>query len=248
MLFRFVTDGTNATEGRTSCATFIQMLKQCLLQAKMLRDRRSKRWLEVPLFDRIMLNLCHLNKTKHPKMKKLIWSMAAATLMLTALVSCKGGSGDPKSVAESFMDAIKKKDFDGAAKYATKDSKSALEMMKSAMKMAEAFGGKSEDMDIDKEWKGKKVTYGEPKIEGDNATVSLMVDGKEEMPISLKKEDGSWKVAFDKNTLMKSNADKMKDSTDDTMKDLNISADSLKKAMEEVGPAMDSVKKMMEQK
>ncbi len=177
--------------------------------------------------------------------------MTAATFMMVALVGCKGGSsGDPKSVAIAFMDEIKAKDFDGAAQYATKDSKSALEMMKSAMKMAEAFGGKGDDMDFDKEWKGKKVEYSEAKITGDNATVSLMVDGKEQMPISLKKEDGSWKVAFDKNTLMKTGADKMKENGEDMpkMEDLNGMTDSIKKAMEQVGPAMDSLKKAMEQK
>ncbi len=184
-------------------------------------------------------------------MKKLFLTMTAATCMLVALVGCKGGgSGDPKSVAMAFMDKIKAKDFDGAAQYATKDSKSALDMMKSAMKMAEAFGGKGEDMDFDKEWKDKKVTYSEPKIEGENATVSLMADGKEQMPISLKKEDGGWKVAFDKNTLMKTGADKMKENGEDMpkMEDLNGMTDSIKKAMEEVGPAMDSIKKVMEEK
>ncbi|MEO7312686.1 MAG: hypothetical protein ABIX01_20035 [Chitinophagaceae bacterium] len=185
-------------------------------------------------------------------MKKLFLSIAAATFVMVAMVGCKGAAGDPKSVAMEFMDKLKSKDFDGAAKYATKESKSALDMMKSAMKMAEAFGGKGDDMDFDKEWKGKKVEYTEPKIEGDNATVSLMADGKEQMPISLKKEDGSWKVAFDKNTLMKTGADKMKESgkdmpdLNDAMKDITSGADSIKKAMEQAGPALDSLKKAME--
>ncbi len=184
-------------------------------------------------------------------MKKLFLMMSAATFMMVALVGCKGGgNGDPKSVAMAFMDKIKAKDFDGAAQYATKDSKSALDMMKSAMKMAEAFGGKGEDMDFDKEWKDKKVTYSEPKIEGENATVSLMADGKEQMPISLKKEDGSWKVAFDKNTLMKTGVDKMKEGGEDMpkMEDLNGMTDSITKAMKEVAPAMDTLKKIMEEK
>ena len=181
-------------------------------------------------------------------MKKLFLSMTAATFLLVALMGCKGGSGsDPKSVAMAFMDEIKKKDFDGAAKYATKDSKSALEMMKSAMKMAEAFGGKGDDMDFDKEWKGKKVEYTEAKIDGDNATVSLMVDGKEQMPISLKKEDG-WKVAFDKSTLMKTGTDKMKEGDKDMpdMDDLNGMTDSLKQIMKDAGNTMDSVNKVLE--
>lgn len=190
--------------------------------------------------------------------------MTAAAFIVIALVGCKGGANDPKSVAIAFMDAMKAKDFDGAAKYATKDSKSALEMMKSAAKMAEAFGGgKSEDMDFDKDWKGKKVEYTEPKIDGDNATLSLMADGKEQMPISLKKEEGKWKVAFDKNTLMKTGMDKMKG--DNSMQDMNNSMknldgmnDSIKNALNDASKmmngmgdsiknVMDSAKKMMEQ-
>ncbi len=186
-------------------------------------------------------------------MKKLFLMMTAATFMLAALVGCKGGgSGDPKDVAKSFFDKLREKDFDGAAKFATKDSKIALDMIKNLSNMAKTFGKgeNNEDMDFDKEWKNKKVTYSEPKIEGGNATVSLMADGKEQMPISLKKEDGSWKVAFDKNTLMKTSTDKMKEGGEDMpkMEDLNGMTDSIKKAMEEVAPAMDSLKKAMEQK
>ena len=182
-------------------------------------------------------------------MKKLLLSMAAAGFMLIALVGCKGGSNDPKAVAQSFMDAITKKDFDGAAKFATEDSKSALEMLKSVMKMGEAFGGKGDDMDFAKAWKGKKVTYSDAKIEGDNATVSLMVDGKEEMPISLKKGKDGWKVAFDKNTLMKTGTDKLNEvkdqnmpAIDSTLQNLDQLQDSLKTGVETV----DSVKKAIE--
>lgn len=193
-------------------------------------------------------------------MKKVLLSVTAATFMLIALVGCKGGAAnDPKSVAIAFMDAVKAKDFDGAAKYATKDSKSALDMMKSAVKMAEAFGGKSDDMDFDKEWKGKKVEYSEPKIEGDNATLSLMVDGKEQMPISLKKEEGNWKVAFDKSTLMKTGTDKMNmNDINNSMKNIDNMGDSIQNALNDASKmmntmgdsiknAMDSAKKMMEE-
>jgi len=181
-------------------------------------------------------------------MKKLFLMMCAASFMTAALVGCGGAnSGDPKSVAMAFIDKIKVQDFDGAAKYATKDSKSALDMMKSAMSMAKMFDkdGKSGDMDFDKEWKGKKVEYTEPKIDGDNATVSLMADGKEQMPISLKKEDVEWKVAFDKNTLMKTGTDKMNESNEE-MPNMNDMTDSLKQIMKDAGNTMDSVNKVLE--
>jgi hypothetical protein len=177
-------------------------------------------------------------------MKKLLLptSVLAMLLVAVAFVSCKGGSSaNPQTVAASFMDALKAKDFDGAAKFATAESKSALEMMKSALAMAESFGKKGEELDFDKDMKGKKVTYSEPKITGDNATVSLLVDGVEQMPMSLKKESGAWKVAFDKSTIMKQAASKMKDAN----MDLSGAADSLTKGMEKLAPAMDSLSKLM---
>lgn len=128
-------------------------------------------------------------------MKNSIWSMAAAILMLTALVSCKGDADAPKAAAASFMKALMSKDIDGAAQFATKDSKPSLDNLKDVMTMA---NGKMKELGFDKEWKNVKVTYGEPKIEGDDAKVSMLVDGKEEMSISLRKENGSWKVAMDK--------------------------------------------------
>lgn len=190
-------------------------------------------------------------------MKKAFLSLAAAAFITVAIIGCKGGTGsDPKATAAAFMDAMKNKDWDGAEKLGTKDTKTFLETLKSMMSMAESMGKKNDDMSFDKDWKGKTVTYSDAKIDGDNATVTMLADGKEQMPISLKKEDGSWKVAFDKATLMKQATDKMGDiknsgemqSADSTLQNMDIKGmqDSVTKAMGNVNKAMGDVNKTLD--
>ena len=181
-----------------------------------------------------------------------IYYLPLTTLLISVLAftSCKTASNDPKAVAQAFMEAITNKDFDGAAKYATKESQSALEMIKSAMKMAESFGTK-EDVDIMKDTKGKKITYSDAKMDGDErATVSVMADGKEQMPLTLKKEEGAWKVAFDKSTIMNNERSKTMDDTkpmlqeaDSVISNLGTMNDSISDALKEAKQALDSLKK-----
>ena len=45
----------------------------------------------------------------------------------------------PKEVLHEFFERMGKKDFEGAAKLATKDSKSMLDIMKQGMAMAETY-------------------------------------------------------------------------------------------------------------
>lgn len=186
-------------------------------------------------------------------MKKIYYLPLAAILFTTlALASCKTTSNDPKQVAQAFMEAIMNKDFDGAAKYATKESQSALEMIKSAMKMAESFGSK-EDIDIMKDAKGKKITYSDAKMDGtEKASVLVMADGKEQMPLTLKKEEGAWKVAFDKSTIMNNERSKTMDDTkpmlqqaDSVINNLGTMSDSINDALNEARQALDSLKKEM---
>ena len=186
-------------------------------------------------------------------MKKVYYSLLTVILFtILALASCKTGSNDPKGVAQAFMEAIINKDFDGAAKYATKESQSALEMIKSAMKMAESFGSK-EDIDIMKDTRGKKITYSDAKMDGaEKATVSVMADGKEQMPLTLKKEDGAWKVAFDKSTIMNNERAKAPDDTkpmldqaDSVIGNLGTMSDSINDALNEAKHALDSLRKEM---
>ena len=71
-----------------------------------------------------------------------------------------------------------------------------IDMMEMGMNM----GKDSKDND---KFNKDKMEFGEPKIEGDKATVSVKEKGTEDTQnFILKKEDGSWKVAFDKASIM----------------------------------------------
>jgi Domain of unknown function (DUF4878) len=182
--------------------------------------------------------------------KNLSFIAVAATVIL--FTACGGGGGNPKDVAKKFFEAIKSFNIDEASKYATKDSKSMLDLMKMGM----SFAPKNMDS-IKNEMAKQKIEYGEAVIKGDEATVSVTVDGKDKTDFKLKKEDGEWKVAFDKASLMQTGMEKMneggaseadmKDAEEamkmlnsDTLKDvLNKAGDALKEA----GAAIDSAGK-----
>ena len=57
-----------------------------------------------------------------------------------------------------------------------------------------------------------KMEIGEAKIDGDKATVNVKeTKNGESVNFVLKKEEGSWKVAMDMNTMMGMGAEKMKE-------------------------------------
>jgi len=151
-------------------------------------------------------------------MKKLI--LSALAVFTLSMMSCNSG-GDPKGVLINFFEALSKKDITTAKKYATKDSESMLGLMEMGMKNSTE---KKDDFDK------SKMEFGDAKIEGDKATVPVKEKSTGETTnFTLKKENGQWKVAFDKATMMQMGQDKMKekgldtnnmgtDSTHDTLK------------------------------
>lgn len=189
----------------------------------------------------------------------LLMSIAAALL-----VACGGGSmsnADPKAVLQEFFERMAKKDLDGAAKLATKDSKAALDMMKKGMEMAEKFkdmpGAESKEEDPVEGF--KDVEIGDAKIDGETAMVPFKHKTKgTQFDFPLKKEDGAWKVDFSMSTLMKMGMDQAKkqnawDNNDaeggnanDTLP--NFNSDDLKKSMQMADSLMKSIdpKKMEE--
>ena len=123
-------------------------------------------------------------------MKKILLPVVA--LAMIALAACSGGGGnDPKSVAKKFFEAFKTMNIDEAAKYATKDSKGMLDMMKMGM----SFAPVNQDS-IKREMDKQKIEFSDAVINGDEATVSLTVDGKDKTDIKLKKEEALWKKIF----------------------------------------------------
>ena len=144
-------------------------------------------------------------------MKKLL--LAVAVIAAVFFVGCKGAGGDPKAVLVNFFDALGKKDIAAARKLATTDSKSMLDMMEMGMS-GDKKDAKDEKYDKD------KMEFGEPKIEGDKATVVVKEKASgEQTTFTLKKESGAWKVAFDKASMMSMGMEKMKEK--------NVNVDSL---------------------
>lgn len=119
-------------------------------------------------------------------------------LLITVMIACNINNGDPKSVAKHFFEAVKATNFEEAQKYATKDSKMALQLAQ----MAVNFSASNKDTilaQLDKH----NIEYGEPVITGNDATIGITLDKKDKINFNMKKEDGIWKMAFDLSSLMK---------------------------------------------
>lgn len=141
-------------------------------------------------------------------MKKLLFALIA--VLSIAVYSCKSNDGDPKSVLKNFFSALEQKDIAKAKTFATKESEQMLGFMEMGMSMATKDSAGKKEFD---KYKAENMEIGEPKIEGDKATVSVKEKTSgEAMDYSLKKENGQWKVAFDKNTVMGMGMQKMKES------------------------------------
>lgn len=164
-------------------------------------------------------------------MKKIILSVA--TILAFGIIACNSNSSDPKGVLESFMDALMKKDIEGAKKYATKDSEAMLGMLQMGMSMNPKD---QKDTTYDK----TNMEFGDAKIEGDKATVPVKDKRSgETVNYILKKEDGAWKVAFDKATMTQMGTDKMKEKGMD-MNDMNQGLDSASQMLEQMNKMRDS--------
>ncbi len=176
-------------------------------------------------------------------MKKLL--LAVAVVSAAFITGCNStDNSNPKAVLMAFFDALSKKDISAARKLATESSKSMLDMMEMGMKMGGA--DKKDDGKYDK----SKMEFGEPKIEGDKATIEVKEKGTGEgTNFTLKKEGGAWKVAFDKSMVtdkIGEGMDKMKDVGSDAMdklKDINIDSlgDKVKEGIETLNENKDKI-------
>ncbi|MBK7882652.1 MAG: DUF4878 domain-containing protein [Chitinophagaceae bacterium] len=145
----------------------------------------------------------------------------------------------------NFFDAIQKKDIDAAKDLATADSKSMLNIIDMALKV-------KSDFKLD-EFDQSNMEFSEAKINGDNATVSVKEKTSGEATnLSLKKENGEWKVAFDLSSLMEMGVEQMKnsgtgitDSISNSFDQLNI--DSIEKEMEKGMKKLEENKEKIEE-
>ena len=178
-------------------------------------------------------------------MKKLFMAIALASSVFL-IAGCSSG-GDPKTTLSAFFDAMSKKDIAAARKLSTEDSKSMLDLMEKGLTTQQ------DNAETDK-YDKSKMEIGEPKIDGDKATIAVKEKGSDEtVNFTLKKESGSWKVAFDKASIMEMATDKMNekgvsiDSIRESMKELkNINIDSLKEGIDKGIQALDSAKQLLE--
>jgi len=110
-------------------------------------------------------------------------------LVILILTACSGNS--PKHVAEKFLEAYSRLDFEGAKKYGTDETAKLLDMMNSLTKLMNNADKKMVKTEVISE-----------KIDGDKATVIYKEEGKEgDQVLNLVKVNGSWKVALSKDTM-----------------------------------------------
>lgn len=178
-------------------------------------------------------------------MKKFFMAIALASCVCL-ITGCSSG-GDPKATLSAFFNAMSKKDIAAARKLSTEDSKGMLDLMEKGLTTQQ------DNAETDK-YDKSKMEIGEPKIDGDKATIAVKEKGSDEtVNFTLKKESGTWKVAFDKASIMEMATDKMNekgvsiDSLRESMKDLkNINIDSLKGGIDRGIQALDSAKQLLE--
>lgn len=120
-------------------------------------------------------------------MKKFIFLL----VLSACVISCRK-SDSPKEVADSFLQAWSKADFEEAKEYGTEESKKLLDMMNSFKTMSEDSSFSTEiSYDITRE-----------KVEGDNATVYYKEEGsKGEQALNLIRVNGEWKVNMSKESI-----------------------------------------------
>ena len=181
-------------------------------------------------------------------MKKALNLLAFLVLVAIFFASCSATSDDPKAVLKTFFERLAKKDLDGAAELATADSKSTLDMVKKGMDMAEKMKDSLKENDPAKEF--QDVEFGDAKINGNTATVTVTNKNKKHQPpadFTLVKEDGKWKVDFSMATLMKMGQHQInKGATPDgvtpgTLDSLNISTEEMQKAKESLDSVMKNI-------
>lgn len=185
-----------------------------------------------------------LRFTNTLSMKKFFFVLFGLSTVL--LYSCKSGSvNEPKAVLSQFFEALSKNDIAKARTLATAESKSMIDLMETGMKMDK------DSKDVSK-FNKSNWEFGNAKIEGDKAVIAAKeLTSGETLNYSLKKENGAWKVAFDKASMMSVGMEKMKekginpmDSINKAMQELkNINRDSLDDDMKEGMKMLDSLHK-----
>jgi hypothetical protein len=121
-------------------------------------------------------------------------------LIFFVLVACTGNS--PKGVAEEYLKAFNKQDYEKAKKYATEDTQKLLDMFTNLA----ALTPDSLKRDLDFKVTGER-------IQGDTAYVEYKSEGSDKLQsLTLRKVDGKWKVAATKDTVNEMEGNEFMDS------------------------------------
>lgn len=187
---------------------------------------------------------------------KIFRNLVSLVSLPLLLMACGKTGDNPTTVAKNFYNALSEKDYNKAALFATKESKTMLDLIKSLEEMGDNVGANT-DLSKEDQEKIKKATFSDAVIDGDKAIVKVTT-GDDVNDIKLIKEDGLWKVALDKDTMQKTAFDKtvsesdsveMDQSLDSALKELKgITVDSMKTMINKAGDVLknDSVRKAME--
>lgn len=128
------------------------------------------------------------------KNRKIISLTGALIALAFVVTACNKAGSTPTATAKAFYDAVKSKDVQGMKNTMSKDSIKELDDMAKA-------SGKTVD-DILKQGPGGDFPDAfeskDEKITGDTATIKMKGKGEKWDTLPFIKEDGQWKIAFDK--------------------------------------------------
>lgn len=122
-------------------------------------------------------------------------SLVLISFVLIAIMLLSGCGNKPQAVAEKFLAAIEKHDFETASQYVTKTSQEYLKSIKESYDMMSA---------ADKEENSsKRFKVMDGFVESETATVNYQVlsdieAGSVSKELKLEDENGDWKVKLDR--------------------------------------------------
>ncbi|CAN5896574.1 hypothetical protein BH11BAC4_BH11BAC4_09100 [soil metagenome] len=170
-------------------------------------------------------------------MKKMF--LLVIILLPVLFSSCKSEEAKTKTVMIAFFKALSNKNIEAARKLTTTDSKQMMDFLENIITKSATEADKFDKANLD---------IDEPRITGNKASIAVTEKTTgETLNYILKKENGSWKMSFDEESLMNMGVDKMNEKAidpaqlEEQFRDINM--DSLKHEIDKGSKAIDSIKK-----
>ena len=115
-------------------------------------------------------------------------------IFLLAACGSSAPANDPESVAKAFLERLGRMDFNGAKELATKDGQKMLSMIQGFIAMAD----EEKKKEMEEEGQAGPPVIVSVDEQGDKAMVVYSMGDKKNQPLELLKENGQWKVNFQK--------------------------------------------------